>query len=85
MNLGTVEAFPAINSFFSDRLTESTQTAQVRQFITDNRSTPGVIILVTHQVNITAIADFVPQSGESVVLRANQQNQIELVGRINGL
>ena len=84
MNLGTVEAFPAINSFLSDRLTEPRQTAQLRQFIVDNRSTPGVIVLVTHQVNITAIADLVPQSGESVVLRANQQNQqVELVGQIN--
>ena len=84
MNLGTVEAFPAINSFFSDRLAEPRQTAQVRQFIVDNRSTPGLIVLVTHQVNITAIADLVPQSGESVVLRANQQNQqVELVGQIN--
>jgi phosphohistidine phosphatase SixA len=85
MNLGTVEAFPAINSFFGDRSTESRQTAQVRQFIADNRSTPGVIILVTHQVNITAIAEIVPQSGESVVLRANQQNQVELVGQITPL
>lgn len=82
MNLGPVEAFPAINSFFSSMSAESARTAQVRKFIVDNRNTQGLIILVTHQVNITALTDLVPQSGESVVLRANQQGRVELVGRI---
>ncbi len=49
----------------------------------DNRNTQGLIILVTHQVNITALTDLVPQSGESIVLRANQQDRVELVGRID--
>ena len=83
MNLGPVEPFEALNSFFSQPRTESKQTAQVRRFIIDNRDTQGVIVLITHQVNITAVTDFVPQSGESVVLRASQHDQVELVDRIS--
>jgi phosphohistidine phosphatase SixA len=82
MNLGAVEPFAPLNSFFRDRSTQTRQTTQVREFIAANRNTVGAIILVTHQVNITALTDIVPQSGESVVLRANQQNQIEVIGRI---
>jgi phosphohistidine phosphatase SixA len=85
MNLGSVEPLEGLNSFFRQPRTQSKQTAQVRRFIVDNRDNHGVIIMVTHQVNITALTDLVPQSGESVVLRANQQNQVELVGRIEGL
>jgi len=85
MNLGTVEAFEPLNSFFSSRRTEPRQTAEVRRFIANNRSTQGVIIMLTHQVNITAITDTIPQPGESVVLRANQQGKVEWVGRLGAL
>ena len=85
MNLGAVEPFAPLNSFFRDRSTQTKQTTEVREFIAANRNTVGAIILVTHQVNITALTDIVPQSGESVVLRANQQNQVEVIGRIESL
>jgi hypothetical protein len=82
MNLGAVEPFALLNSFFRDRSAQTRQTTQVREFIAANRNTVGAIILVTHQVNITALTDIVPQSGESVVLRANEQDQVEVIGRI---
>ena len=41
--------------------------------------------MVTHQVNITELTGIVPQSGESVVLRANEQGQVEVVGRLLAL
>ena len=82
MNLGPVEPFAPLNSFFRDRSAQTRQTTEVREFIAANRNTFGAIILVTHQVNITALTDIVPQSGESVVLRANEQDQVEVIGRI---
>lgn len=92
MNLGAVEPFAPLNSFFRDRAlarcplgnrsAQTRQTTEVREFIAANRNTVGAIILVTHQVNITALTDIVPQSGESVVLRANEQDQVEVIGRI---
>ncbi|NDJ23852.1 histidine phosphatase family protein [Nostoc sp. B(2019)] len=86
MNLGAVEPFPPLNSFFLDHTTEFKQTAQVRQLILNNRNTPGVIVMITHEVNIRAIAsDIYPESGESVVLRANGKNKIEVVGQIRAM
>jgi|GEM_PF-587581 len=86
INLGTVEPFLPLNSFFLNYKTESKQTAQVRQFILNNRNTPGVIVMITHEVNIRAIAsDIYPESGESVVLRANGKNKIEVVGQIRAM
>lgn len=81
MNLGPVEPLPALNSFFQDSTTEPQQTAQVRQLILDRRDRAGVTILVTHQVNITAITGIVPASGGMVVLRANG-DEVEMVGEI---
>lgn len=81
MNLGPVDPLPALNSFFQDSTTEPQQTAQVRQLILDRRDRPGVTILVTHQVNITAITGIVPASGGMVVLRA-KGDDVEMVGEI---
>ena len=85
MNLGKVESFPALNSFFDDRSQEARQTLEVRRFIVNNRNTQGAIVMVTHQVNITGLTGIVPQQGESVVLRTNKQGQVEVVGRLTVL
>jgi phosphohistidine phosphatase SixA len=85
MNLGLVEPFEALNSFFSNPSAEAKQTEQVRQLIVNNRDTQGVVILITHQVNITALTDVVPRSGEAVVLQANQGDRVEFIGGLEGL
>ena len=82
MAVGTVEPFPALNSFFQDRSTERSQTEQLRQFILENRDNTGVVVMVTHQVNITAISDVIPQSGAAIVLQASTSNQVEFVGQL---
>ncbi|MBE9164035.1 MULTISPECIES: histidine phosphatase family protein [Microcoleaceae] len=84
INLGKVEPLPALNSFFSDSSQEARQTTTIRKLIVDNRNTKGAIIMVTHQVNITAITDIVPQSGEAVILKGNARGKIQIVGRIGG-
>ena len=42
---------------------------------------PGALVVVTHQVNITALTGIVPSSGEGVVLQ-NAGNNLKVVGRI---
>lgn len=81
LNLKPVEAFPPLNSFFNDASTKARQTEAVRRLVVSSYNVQGVTILVTHQVNITALTDIVPASGESVVLRAKGQT-IEVVGQI---
>ncbi|WP_297082825.1 histidine phosphatase family protein [Thermoleptolyngbya sp. C42_A2020_037] len=82
MDLAPVEPFPVLNSFFGDRTTEPQQTRALQQFILEQRNTPGVAVLVTHQVNITALTTLVPREGEAVLVRATPQGEIEVLGRI---
>ncbi|MCU0544085.1 MAG: histidine phosphatase family protein [Oscillatoriaceae cyanobacterium Prado104] len=85
LNLGKVEPLPALNSFFNDRSQAASQTATIRKLIVNSRNTKGAIILVTHQVNITAITDIVPQSGEAVILKSDARGKVQIIGRIGGL
>jgi phosphohistidine phosphatase SixA len=71
---------PAFNSFFSDRSTSSVQTAAARKLLLA-WSGPGTLVIVTHQVNITALTDIVPQSGEGVVLQ-RQAGKLVVKGRV---
>jgi broad specificity phosphatase PhoE len=78
--LGPVKEMPALNSFFEDRSTEESQTKQLRKFI---MSLPAdkPVIMVTHQVNITALTGIVPSSGEIIILQLTQDGQGKVLGR----
>ncbi len=82
MDLAPVEPFPVINSFFGDRSTEAKQTEELQQFIEENRGSSGVIFLVTHQVNITAVTGVIPEQGEALILQADQPNQPQVLGKV---
>lgn len=81
MNIAPVEPFPPINSFFRDRSTAQAQTAQVKDYIAANEDSADVIIMVTHQVNITALSDIFPQSGSAVVVQLNN-GQLDVLGQL---
>lgn len=83
MDLGKVEPFPALNSFFRDRATESRQTEELRQFMIQNQSDRQIVVMVTHQVNITAITGTIPAQGEAVVLQLDAQNRFKPIGTLN--
>jgi phosphohistidine phosphatase SixA len=71
---------PAFNSFFGDRSTEPAQTAQSRELLLNWRGS-GVLVVVTHQVNITQLTGIFAQSGEGIVLH-KEGTQLRVVGRI---
>jgi broad specificity phosphatase PhoE len=81
MGLGDVIALPALNSFFTEPEREDPQMAELRVWLAD-QPRAGAILLVTHQVVITALTGIVPASGEIVVARAIAGGGFELVGRI---
>ncbi|MEO7335880.1 MAG: histidine phosphatase family protein [Caldimonas sp.] len=60
------------NSFFGDRSSEAAQTARALATLRRWRG-PGTLVVVTHQVNITALTGVVPASGEGVVVDAGPQ------------
>ena len=82
MDVAPVEPFPALNSFFSDRSQEPEQTVAVREFMINNRDERGVTVLITHFVNVGAIAGSTVESGEIVVMQVNEQNEPEIVAQI---
>lgn len=75
------EPFPPLDSFFSGRDQEPAQTQAVRRIVQDWRSS-GVLVLVTHQVNITALTGVFPSEGEMLVLKPKPGIGFDLVGRI---
>jgi len=80
LGLGEVKAFPGLNSFFRDAGRETRQTAEVKALIREHRGGPSPV-LVTHQVNVTALTGVYPRPGEVVVLRPDGEN-LAVVGRI---
>ena len=64
---GMAEVWPPLHSFFRDVGTEAAQTAEVRARVAAWEG-PGTLVLVTHQVNITALTDIFPAAGEIIVL-----------------
>ncbi|PJF10848.1 histidine phosphatase family protein [Pseudorhodobacter sp. MZDSW-24AT] len=80
LNLGPVTAFPPANSFFSTRQDEPAQTAAILAHL-DALPPQARVLIVTHQVNITALTGIVPQSGETLVVRRSAQG-LQLVGRL---
>lgn len=73
---------PAFNSFFSRSAGISEQqTAQARAILARWRG-PGTLVVVTHQVNITALTGAYATSAEGVVLRPAADGSLKVVGSI---
>ncbi|MBL4917429.1 histidine phosphatase family protein [Tabrizicola sp. DMG-N-6] len=67
LDLGAVTHWPSLDSFFADRGREGTASAETLAQLRGLGS--GRALLVTHQVNITALTGIVPRSGEIIVTR----------------
>ena len=78
---GRVEPWSPLDSFFDDRSREPQQTRAVLTLIAAP-FTGGNLILVTHQVNITALTGIVPAMGEMVVLSPEPGGKFRIVGRL---
>ncbi|MEQ9348754.1 MAG: histidine phosphatase family protein [Thalassospira sp.] len=79
--LGPVTEEPALNSFFRDRSTENQQTdqliARLKGLPKDSKA-----LLITHQVNITKLTGIYPRSGEIILIRLDENGNVETLGRI---
>lgn len=82
LDLGPVEPLPALNSFFQNRDLGPERTQQLQEFMVSNRDQAGVSVLVTHFVNISAIAGSGVSSGEIVVMQVDDQNELQVVAQI---
>jgi len=79
MGLGEVEPLPILNSFFGDRSRGPGQTEALRRRIAEADDGPPRIF-VTHQVNISALADVSARSGEVIVVSVEDPGRV--LGRL---
>jgi phosphohistidine phosphatase SixA len=70
----------AFNSFFEEAGRREEQTAAARAMLGQWKG-PGVLVVVTHQVNITALTGIAPASGEGVIIRPSP-GRLEVLGRL---
>ena len=69
LNLGEVTPLPALNSFFERTADREPNLRALRAFLAKRPPFNGPLVLVTHQVTITAMTGIFPGSGEGVVAK----------------
>jgi len=84
LDLGEVLELPPLNSFFKYFEREKSQTEQTMRWI-QNASLDTPTVLVSHQVNISALTGYSPASGEIVFLRRLSDGSISTIGSIQTL
>lgn len=82
MDMGPVHEWPSLNSFFGNRDDGPRQTSQTRKRV--NELAPGApVILVSHQVNITALADVYLSSNEGVIVGLPLSDSPQVLARVS--
>lgn len=82
MNVGEVTEWPSLNSFFQGRGNRATQTRQTIALV--NKLDAGLpVLLVSHQVNITALAGIFPASNEGVILALPLSDNPTVLARVS--
>jgi len=83
LEMGSVAELPALNSFYEMMQDREPNLRALRAFIVQQPSDGVLIILVTHFVTISAIANEAVSSGEGVLLELKNDAPYEIVGRLN--
>ncbi len=81
LNLGDVNELPLLNSFFQDRQNEKSQTDQLKAWLQSEVKKKAPFLLVTHQVNISALVEIFPSEGELIYAKLNKNGNVEIVKR----
>ena len=77
--LGQVQELPVLNSFFQKYELEEAQTRSLKEWLAEQDLTKP-LVLVTHQVNITALTKVSPMPGEVVIVRQSSPGEFQVVG-----
>jgi phosphohistidine phosphatase SixA len=81
LKLGPVQELPALNSFFRYYERQASQTSVLLEWI-ERQNLARPLILVTHQVNITALTGIYPESGDLVIVHRSSTGDIRFIGTI---
>ena len=84
LDLGDVMEFPALNSFFESFEREPIQTKEMKGWI---KTAPLGIptVLISHQVNISALTGYSPASGEIIFVERKPDGSLSVIGSIQTL
>jgi phosphohistidine phosphatase SixA len=81
LGIGRVKLNKNLDSLFRESdLENHKQTIETKKRIVSHRNTSGLLVLVGHAVNISAITGITLDSGEGILVRANAQGDIDLMG-----
>jgi phosphohistidine phosphatase SixA len=81
LDLGAVRVLEPLNSFFRRSAGRGPQTQALKDWLNE-RSDDGPLVLVTHQVNITALTGVYPSSGETVIFRISEGGAVSVFGTV---
>ncbi|WP_219899577.1 histidine phosphatase family protein [Zobellella taiwanensis] len=82
LGLGEVVPEPTLSSFFARRERRAEQTRELRRFVAGLE--PGLpVVLVSHQVNLTALTGLFPRAGEALILALPLEDRVRVLARIN--
>ena len=81
LGFGPPTPLPPLNSFFRDFDKKEAQTEALSSWL-QSQPLERPLILVTHQVNITAFSSIFPDSGEIVLMRRSSDGSFGVVGSI---
>jgi len=82
MDMGEVTEWSSLNSFFQNRDKADMQTKQTIAIVNELESGPPVV-LVSHQVNITALTGIYPSSNEGVVIALPLSDNPTILARVS--
>ncbi|MGI9436859.1 MAG: histidine phosphatase family protein [Geminicoccaceae bacterium] len=81
LGLGEVKPLPILNSFYGRHERRDERTDSLSAWLNEaNLDEP--VIMVTHQVNISALTGIYPSSGELVIVRVDRGGTISVAGTI---
>lgn len=83
LGLGEVSPLPALNSFFQRPEDRTFNLTALRSFLADKASQSELLVLVTHQVTVTALTGVFPNSGEGVLATLGENGELRDFTRLS--
>jgi phosphohistidine phosphatase SixA len=82
LDLGPVTELPALNSFFEHPAERDGRLAELRRFLAAQPRDGGLLVLVTHQVTISAVSGTFADSGTGVLMARGEGGRLERIGTL---
>lgn len=82
LDMGEVKELPSLNSFYEKTQNKERHLKALKSFINSQGTNKKLIIMVTHEVTISAISGQYVSSGDGVLLKLNDTKPYEFVALV---